>query len=272
MLEVPTFSEGSVREAVLNAISHREYPEAGSVFIRQFQRRIEIVSPGGFPAGITPENILYRQKPRNRRIADTLARCGLVERAGQGANRIYEECVLQGKPLPDFTHTDAYQVSLTLHGQIQDPDFLRFLQRIGRERLRSFHTEDLLVLDLVHREQGIPDNLRERLRVMVDDGLIERIGHGRGVRYLLSRKFFEMKGHSGSYTRRRGLDRDQNRTLLLNHIRSAGEQGSPLSELEQVLPAVSQRHIKYLLQSLRRDALVKYEGRGAGARWKASQP
>ncbi len=44
----------------------------------------EIVSPGGFPAGITPENILWQQNPRNRRIAEVLGKCGLVERAGQG--------------------------------------------------------------------------------------------------------------------------------------------------------------------------------------------
>jgi len=100
MHPVPTFSEQSVREATLNAVSHRDYRHPGSVFVRQFPRRIEIVSPGGFPAGVTPENILYRQNARNRLIADNLARCGLVERAGQGANRMFAESVRQGKRLP----------------------------------------------------------------------------------------------------------------------------------------------------------------------------
>ena len=77
---------------LLNAVSHRDYRHPGSVFVRQFPRHIEIVSPGGFPPGITPENILDHQFPRNRRIAETFARCGLVERSGQGADRIVEEC------------------------------------------------------------------------------------------------------------------------------------------------------------------------------------
>ena len=64
--DVPTFNEGVLREAVLNAVSHRDYRHGGSIFIRQYPRRIEIVSPGGFPAGITPENILRQQYPRNR--------------------------------------------------------------------------------------------------------------------------------------------------------------------------------------------------------------
>ena len=133
--DVPTFSERVVREAVLNAVSHRDYRHGGSIFVRQYPRRIEIVSPGGFPAGITPENILRQQNPRNRRIAEVLSKCGLVERAGQGFDRIFRECIQQSKPLPDFSHTDAYSVRLTLHGDIQDQEFLRFLEEIGREQV-----------------------------------------------------------------------------------------------------------------------------------------
>ena len=50
--DVPTFNERVVREAVLNAVSHRDYRHSGSVFVRQYPRRIEIVSPGGFPPGL----------------------------------------------------------------------------------------------------------------------------------------------------------------------------------------------------------------------------
>jgi len=57
--DIPTFNESAVREAILNAISHRDYRMAGSVFVRQFPRRLEIASPGGLPRGITPENILW---------------------------------------------------------------------------------------------------------------------------------------------------------------------------------------------------------------------
>ena len=152
MLDVPTFSEGSVREAILNAVAHRDYRDAGSVFVRQFSRRIEIQNPGGFAGGITTENILYRQHARKRRLADSFARCGLVDRAGQGVDRMYEECVRQSKRLPDFTHTDPSHVFLTLHGEVQDEGFLQFLERIRREELATFGTQELLVLDCVHRE------------------------------------------------------------------------------------------------------------------------
>lgn len=72
--------------------------------------------------------------------------------------------------------------------------FLRFLERIGQERLASFTTEDLLVLDLVQREEPVSDDLRPRLRVLVEQGILESIGRGRGARYLLSRQFYGFLG------------------------------------------------------------------------------
>src|SRR5262249_27966034 len=92
VLGIPTFNELAVREPILNAVVHRDYRQGGSVFVRQFPRRLEITSPGGFPPGITTENVLWKQNPRNRRIAEAVAKCGLVERSGQGMNLMYEEC------------------------------------------------------------------------------------------------------------------------------------------------------------------------------------
>ena len=137
--DIPTFNEKAIREAILNAVSHRDYRE-GSIWIKQFPRKIIIASPDGFPSGISPSNMLWKQQPRNRRIADVFNKCGLVERAGQGADRIFEESIRQGKPLPDFAHTDEHEVVLTLDGQIQDENFLRFLEKIGQEQMASFMT------------------------------------------------------------------------------------------------------------------------------------
>jgi ATP-dependent DNA helicase RecG len=79
--EVRTFNEVVVREAILNAVSHRDYRAPGSVFVRQFPRKLEVVSPGGFPPGVTPENVLYRHLPRNRRVARRVARTMRLGRA-----------------------------------------------------------------------------------------------------------------------------------------------------------------------------------------------
>lgn len=270
--DLPTFDERVVREAVLNAVSHRDYRHGGSVFVRQYSRRIEIVSPGGFPPGITPENVLRRQNPRNRRIAEVLAKCGLVERAGQGFDLIFRECIRQSKPLPDFSHTDAHEVCLTLHGDIQDPEFLLFLEEIGREQVAAFSLDDFLVVDLVHREQRVPDPLRSRVEHLLDQGIIERVGRGRGVRLLLSRRFYRHIGKAGIYTRKRGLDRETNKELLLKHIQDNRREGSPLRELAQVLPALSRAEVQNLLRGLRDEGRIHDVGRTKAARWYPGTP
>lgn len=265
--DVPTFNERAIREALLNAVSHRDYRNGGSVFVRQYPRRIEIVSPGGFPPGITPANVLWQQNPRNRRIAEVLGKCGLVERAGQGFDSIVRECIRQSKPLPDLSHTDNHSVWLTLHGEIQDQDFLRFLEEVGGERTATFGTDDFLVVDLVHREQRIPDHLKSRVAPLLEQGIIERLGRGRGARLLLSRRFYRHLGKAGVYTRKRGLDRETNKALLIRHIKDCGDQGAPLAEFVQVLPGLSRRQIQNLLKELRDEGRVRIRGSKRGSRW-----
>ena len=100
------FDEVAVREALLNAITHRDYRLGGSIFVRQYPQRMEIVSPGGFPPGITPLNVLDQQNPRNRRLAEAFAKCGLIERSGQGVNLMFEMAVRQGNRVNEFVTSD----------------------------------------------------------------------------------------------------------------------------------------------------------------------
>jgi ATP-dependent DNA helicase RecG len=265
--DVPTFNEVATREAILNAVTHREYRLPGSVFVRQYQRRLEVTSPGGFPPGITPENILWKQSPRNRRVADITAKCGLVERAGQGVDLMFKRCILESKPLPDFSRSDEYEVWVTLHGQIQDPQFLRFLEKIGREKVATFTTHDLLALDLIHREQIVSQDLRPRLAVLAGQGIIEKVGRGRGSRYILSQEFYSFLKQKGVYTRKRGLDKETNKALLLKHIKDSGGEGSTLSELLQVLPSLSRDQVQKLLQEMKAEGRVYSVGRTRAGRW-----
>lgn len=272
VLDVPTFEERSIREAVLNAVSHRDYQLGGNVFIRQYPRRLMVESPGGLPVGITLENLLERQSPRNRRIADVFAKCGLVERSGQGMNLMFERSIQQGKPRPDFTGTDNYNVVITLHGQVRDLRFLEFMEKVGRETLASFGTHDFLVLDVVHREESVPEHLKPSLLKLLELGLIERLGRGKGTRYILSRRFYAAILKKGVYTRKKGLDRETNKALLLKHIINNAKEGSPLAELRQFLPSLSHSMVQWMLRELKDEGLVRLVGRTKASRWYPSSP
>lgn len=97
-----------------------------------------------------------------RRLAEALNKCGLIERSGQGMNLMFESAIQQGNPLPSFSGTSAHEVRLTLEGTVKSPAFVRSIERLGEETLRSFSTEDFLTLDLVHREQPLAERLRAR--------------------------------------------------------------------------------------------------------------
>ncbi len=151
-----------------------------------------------------------------------------------------------------------------------DPEFLRFIEEIGRERQASFTTEDFLVIDFVHREQPVPADLAARLPVLREQGVIERVGRGRGTRHLLSRRFYRFLGRGGAYTRRRGLDRETNKALLLRHIADSAPAGASLGELLEFLPGLSRDQVQTLLRELKTDGRVELCGATQAARWHGS--
>ena len=70
-------------EAINNAVAHRDYGIKSETIIKQYPNKIEFINAGGFPHGVTLENILYvPSTPRNRLLADVLSKTGLVERSG----------------------------------------------------------------------------------------------------------------------------------------------------------------------------------------------
>lgn len=266
--DLPAFNEDAVREAILNAVCHRDYRLYGPTFVRQSPRRLEVVSPGGFPPDVNPSNILFRQSPRNRRLAEALARCGLVERSGQGADRMFKTALEEGKLPPDFSASTPESVSVVLNGAVQDESFVTFLDRISVEKQARFSVADLVVLDAVHRGLEIPEAVRNRLPDLVTLGAVERLGRSRLV---LSRSFYMLKGKAGEYTRRAGLDRETHKELLLKHITSSGAVGAPFEELAQVLPQASRNEIKVLLREIKAAGRAHARGTTRAARWHAGK-
>lgn len=269
LFDIPTFNERVVREAILNAVSHRNYQLAGSVFIRQYPDKLVIESPGGFPNGISLDNILDRQVPRNRRIAEILALCGLVERSGQGMNVIYETCIKEAKQLPDFTGTDNSFVCLSLNGLVLEKKMLSLINRIGNDRLESLSTSDFLVINSLYHELPLNENLRHRLKQLTEMGIVEHIGRNK---YVLARSLYHAVGKAGVHTRIAGLDRETNKELLLKHLREKGKEGTPFRELQQVLPGHNRGQLQALLRTLRKENRAYCIGKTSAALWFAGSP
>jgi predicted HTH transcriptional regulator len=99
--------ELAVREAIVNAVCHRDYADNGSVQIMLFSDRLEILNPGTLPKGWTAERLLrtHDSKARNLTIAQALNWAGYVEKSGNGTESIVRRCLEVGLPKPEY-HPD----------------------------------------------------------------------------------------------------------------------------------------------------------------------
>ena len=98
--ERPELPEEALREAVANAVAHRDYRSTANVQVYVFKDRIEIVSPGGLPAGMEEADLGTKSVPRNPLLFGMLYRMDVVEQIGSGIRRIRELCREHGVAVP----------------------------------------------------------------------------------------------------------------------------------------------------------------------------
>ena len=102
-----------LREAITNAIIHRDYSMRGtSLMIEVYDDRIEITNPGGLPRGLQEKDLGRVSIRRNEIIADLFYRMGKGERAGTGIKRMNESMTAAGLQLPEIKHTTFYTIIL----------------------------------------------------------------------------------------------------------------------------------------------------------------
>lgn len=266
--DIWAFNEKPIREAILNAIAHRDYHLKGrSIFITASPKEFCIESPGGFPYGITVENILDEHMWRNRLLADVLNRVGLVERSGQGLNDIFEATVRSGKGLPAIEDIDGYKVNLFIPAQVQDIAFVAYLEKVLNQKQVLLSLKEILTLEEIRSEETVsrPEYKEKLLKL----GLIEQVGRTRGAKYVLSHNYYAEGSKRGHYTRLVGFTREEKKALILKHLEKNKE--AQLSEFSQAFPEMKQQDISNLLQELKRSGEVFYTGSRKVGRWYKSE-
>jgi ATP-dependent DNA helicase RecG len=234
-ISIPSYPEESFREAILNALIHRDYLEQGSVYIHHRPKEMVISSPGGFIGGITPENILHHEpKARNRLLAEMLQKIGLVERAGIGRRRIFIPTLIYGKRPPRY-EADEHTVILTLFNGSFDEPLAAFIAKRQREG-QEFSLDELLLLSYLkdHAEidvmtasklcQRSTEKIRDILEgLAIQRGTwLERRGKKKGVTYHLSRSAAGELLSKVTYTRTRDIDAIRYPELIRAYVQQHG--------------------------------------------------
>ena len=233
---IPKVDMGAFREAVANALVHRDYHRLGAVHVRLDDHGLTVSNPGGLVEGVTLRNLLTTApRPRNPALADAMKRIGIVERSGRGVDKIYRGMLRFGRPEPDYSRTDSNSVVLQLATVEADEVFLQLI--VGQENRQngSALPIDSLIALAVLREQkrlGVDElaqhihrdspQARRTLESLVEAGLVQSHGNTRNRSYTLSAEVYQAKGQQVAYTRQAGFSSLQHEQMVLSHVQHHG--------------------------------------------------
>lgn len=271
-LEIVDFPEKVFQEALLNALSHRDYQSQGAVYVKHYPDKIVIENPGAFLDGITENNIItHPSVPRNKLIAETLQHLKYVQRTGQGVDIIFREMISSGKPFPEYkSYNDA--VSLTIYSAIDDIDFVKFIANEENELSRSFSLSELMILRYLKDNRKITMSEAEILIQEARDqaqnacnnlkryGLIELSGN----EYMLTAKIYDELKNSVDYTKDKAIQYIKAREMILEYIR---DRGFINNELVRELCGFSQKQARIILQRMRKENLIELSEKGRYAKY-----
>lgn len=262
VLDCRAFNEETVREAVINAMIHRSLQISSDIFIRLYPDMMEITNPGGFPYGVNIGNILtVNSSPRSRLMAEVIEKTGLIERSGQGVDLMCANCVKEGKPLPDYSASDDYQVNLRLYGEIPDDAFYLFTHDILRDNELSSQLNAFDWITLHYVWKGKAENgFEESLMKLNDLGLVMEDTY---FRYVLAPAYVMRKPIA------RAVAQDVEPVVLARVyyvIKRNGE--AAMSEFVEVLDGIlSQKQVRTLIEKLCRYHLLSQHGNARATRY-----
>lgn len=267
----PDFDKRALREAIVNAFSHRDYSKMGRVRVALSDDGLTIANPGGFIEGVSVLNLLTAEPHgRNPLLADILKRIGLAERTGRGVDRIYEGSLLYGSPLPDYSASTTVTVSLYIPRNTPD---LQIAKMISNEQSRLGRPMPLNTLLVLNKLKDIPrsdvhqiaDSIHlseTTVKVILDKsmetGLVEAFGAGRGRTYMLSHKLYSNKGRVSGYVKQDDIDETRYLELILNMAKhSEFISNTDVVQLLHVSNAKAYRLLKRLVNNEALEAVNK---------------
>lgn len=233
-LPVPDYSRAGFREAILNALLHRDFAQLGTVFVQWHPDHLFISNPGGFPPGVNAANILVHEpKPRNARLYAAAKRIGLVEQTGRGVDKIFAGQLRYGRPAPDYSRSDATGVRVVVPGGEPSLEFAAFIFQQERAGVGP-SLDEMLVLNEVFRQrrtntdeaatlmQKPAGEARRVLDRLTERGWLEAKGEKQRRVYLLSPDIGERLGQPEASGRSKGISAARHEALVEEYLRAHG--------------------------------------------------
>ena len=261
IFDIPFFNEEVIREVVNNAFAHRDYRINSEIVVKLYPHKLVVQNAGGFPKGVSLDNLLtVASTPRNRLLADVLSKTGIVERSGQGMDKIFLYTLSEGKPKPDYTQSDNFSVTVILSGSVKDTGFAMYVQSIQQElpddgKLSVF---DVLALCEVRDGAKRPKD-RAATEKLVRLGYLEKHGKTNAVYYILPRRYYEMTGNLAEYSIVTDWDAEQVLAVLAPYLLKYGK--AKKAEIMRIVGEhLSEKQLRKYIDALLDNGMLRKEG------------
>ncbi len=189
-VETYEYPKDAIREALLNAVAHKDYSGSTTIQIRVYKDKIMIWNEGHLPEDWTINNLLnsHSSRPYNPDIANAFFRSGYVESWGRGISKMSELCLAEGLPEPSYL-VNGSDFWVEFRKDIYDEAYLKTLDL--NERLIKallYVKENGKITNSIYREQfNLIDKTAYRdLETLVSKGLLKKIGEKKGAYYTLN--------------------------------------------------------------------------------------
>lgn len=226
IFNIPFFNEEVIRESINNAITHRDYRRTSEIVVKQFPQRLDIINAGGFPPGVNLENLLKTPStPRNRLLADVLQKTGIVERSGQGVDKIFYNTLIEGKTEPDYSKSDYFQVNLKLSAIIEDKAFALFIVAVQDElpETEKLSVLEVITLNMIKKNVTKKDLDPEIVVKLLEKKLIEKRGKTNAIYYILSKDYYDFTDEKAKYYNLQELDESQVFNIIFQFLLKEGK-------------------------------------------------
>lgn len=272
IFDVPYFNEEVIRESINNAITHRDYTRHSETVIKQYPQKLIVTNAGGFPHGVTIDNLLtVPSTPRNRLLADVLSKTGIVERSGQGIDKIFYRTLSEGKEAPDYSGSDAFNVELILSAIIQDKAFALFIESVQQNLAEDnkLSVFEIVVLDKIRRNEKTTALDKAVIKQLMDRNLIEKRGKTNGVHYILCRSYYEFTGNTAEYSKKSDWNTSQVTSIIIPFLTKYNK--AKMGDFVKLLDGhLTRRQVRVYIQHMVDQNILTASGKGYGTYYEIS--
>jgi ATP-dependent DNA helicase RecG len=272
IFDVPYFNEEVIRESINNAITHRDYTRHSETVIKQYPQKLIVTNAGGFPHGVTIDNILtVPSTPRNRLLADVLSKTGIVERSGQGIDKIFYRTLSEGKEAPDYSGSDAFNVELILSAIIQDKAFALFIESVQQNLAEDnkLSVFEIVVLDKIRRNEKTTALDKAVIKQLMDRSLIEKRGKTNGIHYILCRSYYEFTGNTAEYSKKSDWNTSQVTSIIIPFLTKYNK--AKMGDFVKLLDGhLTRRQVRVYIQHMVDQNILTASGKGYGTYYEIS--